>query len=81
MEVHGQSTEPRIQIPLKHEFVLQWNEPSLAYFPDLDSCLSGYTLCRDKIFYEIERAHFLHFGSPTPFSAEDKDAVGGTIPS
>ena len=44
MEVHGQSTEPRIQIPLKHEFVLQWNEPSLAYFPDLDSCLSGYTL-------------------------------------
>ena len=38
-------------------------------------------LCREKIFHEIERAHFLHFGSPTPLAAEDEDAVGGTFPS
>ena len=34
-----------------------------------------------KIFHENERAHFLHFGSPTPLAAEDEDAVGGTFPS
>ena len=35
----------------------------------------------EKIFHEIERAHFLHFGSPTPLAAEDEDALGGTFPS
>ena len=40
-----------------------------------------FQLDRKKIFHEIERAHFLHFGSPTPLAAEDEDAVGGTFPS
>ena len=34
-----------------------------------------------KIFHEIERGHFLHFGSPTSLAAEDEDAVEGTFPT
>ena len=39
-EVKSQSTKARIPIPLKHEVVLQWNGPWLAYFPEQSSWFS-----------------------------------------
>ena len=40
-EVKSQSTEARIPIPLKHDFVLQWNGLWLAQFSGQSSWFSG----------------------------------------